>query len=117
MSTASESLDGLLSSGSDAVTLAVFVIVEPPVPRSTVTVIVNVSESRLARLGTDQIPLIGVNVGKLGFLAEFSLDELKSAFAQAICDDSLVSRRMMLHVTVTDAAMGEGWAEAVRASL
>ncbi len=57
-------------------------------------------------LGRDQIPLIGVNVGKLGFLAEFSLDELKSSFTQAICDDALVSRRTMLQVTVQNG--GEG---------
>ncbi|MHC4698096.1 MAG: NAD(+)/NADH kinase [Planctomycetota bacterium] len=53
-------------------------------------------------LGTDQIPLIGVNVGKLGFLAEFSLDELKRTFTQAMCDDAVVSRRMMLDVTVQE---------------
>ena len=51
-------------------------------------------------LGADQIPLIGVNVGKLGFLAEFSVEELKSTFAQAIGDDEFVSRRTVLHVTV-----------------
>lgn len=52
-------------------------------------------------LGADQIPLIGVNVGKLGFLAEFSLDELKTVFGQVLTDESLVSRRTVLHVTVT----------------
>ena len=51
-------------------------------------------------LGTDPIPLIGVNVGKLGFLAEFSVEELKSTFDRVIADDRLVSRRTVLHVTV-----------------
>ncbi|MEK7711142.1 MAG: NAD(+)/NADH kinase [Planctomycetota bacterium] len=51
-------------------------------------------------LGADQIPLIGVNVGKLGFLAEFSLGELKQSFEQALCDDGLISRRIVLHVQV-----------------
>jgi len=51
-------------------------------------------------LGEHQVPLIGVNVGKLGFLAEFSLDELKRHFDRAMADDSLISRRMVLQVTV-----------------
>ena len=51
-------------------------------------------------LGSDAIPLIGVNVGKLGFLAEFSIDELKSGFDRALHDDTLVSRRTVLEATV-----------------
>ena len=51
-------------------------------------------------LGTDQIPLIGVNVGKLGFLAEFSVDEFKSCFDRAISDDTIISRRTVLQVAV-----------------
>lgn len=51
-------------------------------------------------LGANQVPLIGVNVGKLGFLAEFSVDELKSVFAQAIGDDSIISHRTVLQITV-----------------
>ncbi len=51
-------------------------------------------------LGDRQVPLIGVNVGKLGFLAEFSVDELKKHFDHAISDDTLVSRRTVLQVTV-----------------
>ena len=47
-------------------------------------------------LGADQVPLIGVNIGKLGFLAEFLVDELKSQFAQVIGDDALVRRRTVL---------------------
>jgi NAD+ kinase len=51
-------------------------------------------------LRMDQIPLVGVNVGKLGFLAEFSVEELKSCFEAAVADDSLISRRALLQVTV-----------------
>jgi NAD+ kinase len=53
-------------------------------------------------LGANQIPLIGVNVGKLGFLAEFSLEELKQNFDRALRDTSLISRRMVLHVELND---------------
>jgi NAD+ kinase len=52
-------------------------------------------------LGADQIPLIGVNVGKLGFLTEFSVDELKASFGRAVADDDLIDRRIVLEVTVT----------------
>ena len=44
-----------------------------------------------------QLPIIGVNIGKLGFLAEFSIDELKEHFNQIISDQTLVTRRIMLH--------------------
>ncbi|MCH9033861.1 MAG: NAD(+)/NADH kinase [Planctomycetes bacterium] len=51
-------------------------------------------------LGANQLPLVGVNIGKLGFLAEFSPDELKESFERVIRDDTLVTRRIALHVTV-----------------
>ncbi len=51
-------------------------------------------------LSADQVPLIGVNVGKLGFLAEFSIDELKADFDRAMSDDTIISRRTVLQVTV-----------------
>lgn len=44
-----------------------------------------------------EVPVIGVNVGKLGFLAEFSLGELESLFGRIIIDrDLLLERRMVL---------------------
>jgi len=51
-------------------------------------------------LGEMQIPLIGVNVGKLGFLAEFSVEELTHHFDRAMTDDSLIRRRTVLQVTI-----------------
>ena len=51
-------------------------------------------------MGANQLPLVGVNIGKLGFLAEFSLDELKESFERVMRDDTLVTRRIALHVTV-----------------
>lgn len=51
-------------------------------------------------LGADQIPLIGVNVGKLGFLTEFSIDEFKAACPQALTDDGLIGHRMVLETSV-----------------
>jgi NAD+ kinase len=51
-------------------------------------------------LGTRQIPVIGVNMGRLGFLANFSVDELRAHFERAIGDPSLVEERMTLDVNV-----------------
>ena len=51
-------------------------------------------------LGASRIPLIGVNLGRLGFLANFSVDELKTHFDRAITDPTLIETRMMLDVNV-----------------
>lgn len=58
--------------------------------------LIGVARSLAAR----QIPLIGVNVGKLGFLAEFSLDDLAGEFERAVNDDALISRRAALDVQI-----------------
>lgn len=51
-------------------------------------------------LRTKQVPLIGVNVGKLGFLAEFSIEDLSRDFEQAVEDDALITRRAVLEVQI-----------------
>jgi NAD+ kinase len=47
-----------------------------------------------------EVPVIGVNVGKLGFLAEFSIEELSRQFERIISGDVLIEKRMILHCTV-----------------
>lgn len=42
------------------------------------------------------VPVIGVNVGKLGFLAEFSVEELKTLFPRIIEGEIQTEERMML---------------------
>jgi NAD+ kinase len=42
------------------------------------------------------VPVIGVNVGKLGFLAEFSVEELKEFFDDIASRKVLIEKRMML---------------------
>ncbi len=42
------------------------------------------------------VPIIGVNLGKLGFLAEFSVEELKKYFDEIISGKAGVEKRMML---------------------
>ena len=52
------------------------------------------------QLSNAPIPIIGVNLGKLGFLAEFSIDELKQLFKDITSGKSAVEKRMMLSCTV-----------------
>lgn len=55
------------------------------------------------RIAGRQIPLLGVNFGRLGFLASFTLEQLRSNL-QALRDGALpVSRRMMLSASVVSA--------------
>ena len=42
------------------------------------------------------IPVIGVNLGKLGYLAEFSVEELKKFFPQLVKGKARIEKRMML---------------------
>lgn len=46
------------------------------------------------------VPVIGVNVGKLGFLAEFSVEELLQQFDRIINRQTLIEKRMILHCDV-----------------
>ena len=47
-------------------------------------------------LAQTNIPVIGVNVGRLGFLAEFNINDLKELFDRIIADRSLLEKRMLL---------------------
>jgi NAD+ kinase len=51
-------------------------------------------------LAKKQLPIIGVNIGKLGFLAEFSIDQLKQQFDRIIADESLISPRILLSCSI-----------------
>ena len=47
------------------------------------------------------VPVIGVNLGKLGFLAEFSLDELKEHLDDILSGKAKIEKRMILKCSVT----------------
>ena len=53
-------------------------------------------------LSQTSVPVIGVNVGRLGFLAEFSIDELKTLFDRVTTEAELIEKRMMLKCTVAE---------------
>ena len=57
--------------------------------------------STVRHLSGHQVPLIGVNIGKLGFLAEFSLAQLKEQFDQITSNPALISRRILLNCHIT----------------
>jgi len=46
------------------------------------------------------VPVIGVNIGKLGFLAEFSVNELKQYFNDIMSGRAVIEKRMMLDCRV-----------------
>ncbi|RKY11584.1 MAG: hypothetical protein DRP65_03850 [Planctomycetota bacterium] len=52
--------------------------------------------STARELSEADVPVIGVNVGKLGFLAEFSATEVRQLFDRITSDKSLVEKRMIL---------------------
>lgn len=52
------------------------------------------------------LPVVGINFGKLGFLAEFSLDEVKRHWAGIVSGQCRTSRRMMIDVHLHDPAPG-----------
>lgn len=44
------------------------------------------------------LPLLGINVGRVGFLAELEMDQLEKAFAKLAADDYTLQERMMLKI-------------------
>jgi NAD+ kinase len=57
------------------------------------------------------LPVIGVNVGKLGFLAEFSVSELEDFFPRLKKGDVPVDKRMMLNCRVFNNGRSDDWDE------
>lgn len=44
------------------------------------------------------LPLLGINVGRVGFLAELEMDQLEKAFEKLAADDYTLQERMMLKI-------------------
>jgi NAD+ kinase len=58
---------------------------------------------RAARqMGYRQTPVLGVNLGRLGFLADLSPDELCAVLPQVVCGDYRVVRHLMFEWRVSD---------------
>jgi NAD+ kinase len=52
--------------------------------------------SAARHLSAARVPVIGVNLGRLGFLAEFSVAEFKQYFQDIVAGQARIERRMML---------------------
>lgn len=56
--------------------------------------------SAARQLSQCNVPVIGVNLGKLGFLAEFNVEELKEFFERIIKGKAIIEKRMMLNCRI-----------------
>lgn len=55
----------------------------------------------VARLFVDKdVPILGVNLGSLGFLTEITVEELYDRLEQCLAGDTATSERMMLEITL-----------------
>ncbi|MGI6327200.1 MAG: NAD(+)/NADH kinase [Saccharofermentanales bacterium] len=64
-------------------------------------------------VGHESIPVIGVNLGSVGFLPEILPDQLRPAIARLVSGDYQLEQRMMLDVSCFDhnqVLLGEGFA-------
>lgn len=52
-------------------------------------------------MGPRQVPIVGVNFGKLGYLAEFSVEGLADNLDAVLTDPGAVSHRMMIEVAIS----------------
>jgi len=59
-------------------------------------------------LSEAEVPVIGVNLGRLGFLAEFSVGEFKSQFDDIISGRARIEKRMMLCCQVSSRPVPAG---------
>jgi NAD+ kinase len=55
-----------------------------------------------ARIGRKQIPILGINTGRLGFLADVSADEILSALDAILDKKYSIQERTLLHVETSD---------------
>lgn len=53
------------------------------------------------QLCESKVPVVGVNVGKLGFLAEFSIEELQEQFERIFFGDVFIEKRMIMQCVVS----------------
>ncbi len=55
------------------------------------------------------LPIIGINFGKLGFLAEFNLDDLRTHWPQLVAQQFPHARRVVLDVRLFNRNVGDPW--------
>jgi NAD+ kinase len=65
------------------------------------------------RLAGREVPLLGVNLGRMGFLTEVSCDELEDGLGAVLGGRARISRRMMIEIETSDGERAIGLNEAV----
>ena len=53
-------------------------------------------------MGERQVPVLGVNLGKLGYMADFNVNELEHLFDRVLATPELTSHRMMLSILMAE---------------
>jgi NAD+ kinase len=62
---------------------------------------------RAARqMGRRQVPVLGINLGKLGFLADLSPEQFRHALPQVVAGNFRVTSHLMFEITVTSGGTG-----------
>ena len=71
------------------------------IPEDTECVLVLGGDGTLLQAARDvvsrQLPLLGVNLGTLGYLAEIDRESIEPALCHLMADEYTIERRMMLH--------------------
>lgn len=83
---------------------------ETPWPKADLAVVLGGDGTMLAvaeHAASQDLPILGVNFGKLGFMAEFNLQDLQQHWHAIVSGQSRMSRRLMLEVMVFDAEAAE----------
>ena len=68
--------------------------------------------SAARNLNESNVPVIGVNLGKLGYLAEFSVEELERYFDEVASGKADIEKRMMLNCSVCSGAASKRFSSA-----
>ena len=60
-----------------------------------------------ARIGNKNIPILGINTGRLGFLADIANEDILSALNSIILKEYLIEDRTLIHVEILDGTVLE----------
>ena len=81
-------------------------------PRADLAVVLGGDGTLLAQarhLLDQGVPIVGVNFGKLGFLAEFGLEDFQQNWDGIVSGRCQISHRVVIDVAVFDAGMSDPW--------
>lgn len=105
------SLRGWLGEQANVLAIQAHTRALPPEAADAKLCIVFGGDGTLLSAGRDlaeyNIPLLGVNMGKLGFLAEFSVDDLQKHLSDVLAGAIAPVQRMMLSVTLWSRPKGQ----------